>query len=74
MSTEIQDDYCVLMWLDSQEPGPVGVDIPQGSVAGACIPAPGREGPNEDCTFAACSKSDRLSWGYWHVDEMVVLR
>jgi serine/threonine protein phosphatase PrpC len=60
MSTEIQDDYCVLMWLDSQEPGPVGVDILQGSVAGACIPAPGREGPNEDCTFAASYGPDAI--------------
>lgn len=53
MSTENPGDYSVLLWLDSQEPGPLGVEVSQGSVAGTCIPAPGREGPNQDCAFAA---------------------
>jgi serine/threonine protein phosphatase PrpC len=60
MSVDMQDDYCVLLWLDSQEPGPLGIDISQGSVAGTCIPAPGREGPNEDCAFAASYGPDAI--------------
>ncbi len=60
MSADMQDDYSVLLWLDSQEPGPLGVDISQGSVAGTCIPAPGREGPNEDCAFAASYGPDAI--------------
>lgn len=40
------------MWLDDAEPGPLGLEIGPGLIAGVCLPCPDKEGPNEDCAMA----------------------
>jgi serine/threonine protein phosphatase PrpC len=50
----------LMLWLDEGEPGPMGVDAKQGSIAGVSLPCPDKEGPNEDCAFAAGYGSDAL--------------
>jgi serine/threonine protein phosphatase PrpC len=53
MSSDTSPESSLLLWLDQGEPGPLGVELPQGSIAGVSLPCPDKEGPNEDCAFAA---------------------
>ena len=49
-----------LLRLDQADSGPLGVDLSMGSIAGLSLRCPDKEGPNEDCAFAASYGSDSL--------------
>jgi serine/threonine protein phosphatase PrpC len=60
MSSEMHTDSTTLLHLDHTDSGPLGVDVPMGSIVGLSLRCPEKDGPNEDCAFAASYGSDSL--------------
>ena len=60
MSREMPTDSTTLLRLDHADSGPLGVDVPMGSIVGLSLRSPEKDSPNEDCAFAACYGSDAL--------------
>ncbi|MCJ7555748.1 MAG: protein phosphatase 2C domain-containing protein [Gammaproteobacteria bacterium] len=60
MSSEMPAQSVTLLRLDQADSGPLGVDLSMGSIAGLSLRCPDKEGPNEDCAFAASYGSDSL--------------